>query len=575
MKIIYLALITVAAWLTSVAFRAVIQSTHSKTTARIIAEKKKFALRCSPLYIPSPGDDMPLLTGWGNYGWKITTTSDSAQVYFNQGINMYYAFHIIEARASFDKATRFDPNCAMAWWGKALAFGPNINDFEYLRPSDAFPSAAKANSLKATATNVEQALIEAMMVRYVDDSTADQNKLNKLYRDAMARVYWKFKNVENVSTLYADALMLLHPWDLYNHDFTPKAWTPEIISVLKHSLRLNPKQPGAHHYFIHAVEASAKPGDALKSATFLSTAMPEVSHLTHMPSHIFIRTGFYNKGITVNDNALKGYGKYLQLFPAVEENSLLYDLHNVHMKLNCAQMAGNYKIALDASLDVQQKIPGFYLSLPGALGNYVQYVHQSPLFTLVRFGKWSAILKEQVSDSLTYTPVLQHFARGMAFAGTNQVSLAEKELEAMKQKMEEPSLKIALAPFNNTFDPATVAKHILEGTIATQQNNHTQAIIYFRKAVDSEDKLIYTEPRDWLLPARQYLGNAFIKAGKYNDAITVFNKDLFINPNNGWSLTGLAECYRELNNKTALAATNKRLKDAWLIKDLPIHSAVF
>jgi len=575
MKIVYLALITVAAWLTSVAFRAVVQSTHSKTTARIIAEKKKFALRCSPLYIPSPADDMPLLTGWGNYGWKISTTSDSAQVYFNQGINMYYAFHIIEARASFDKATRIDPNCAMAWWGKALAFGPNINDFEYLRPSDAFPSAAKANSLKANATPVEQALIEAMMARYVDDSTADQSKLNMLYRDAMAQVYRKFKNDENVSVLYADALMLLHPWDLYNHDFTPKTWTPEIVSVLKHSLQLNPKQPGAHHYFIHAVEASAKPEDAIQSATFLSTAMPDVSHLTHMPSHIYIRTGFYNKGITVNDNALKGYGKYLLRFPAVEENSLLYDLHNVHMKLNCAQMAGNYKIALDASLEVQQKIPGFYLSLPGALGNYVQYVHQSPLFTQVRFGKWNDILKEQVSDSLTYTPVIQHFARGMAFAGTNQLIHAEKELEAMKIKMEEPSLKIALDPFNNAYDPATVAKHILEGTIASLQNKYTQSIIYFQRAVESEDKLIYTEPRDWLLPARQYLGDAFIKAGKYNDAINVFNNDLFINPNNGWSLTGLTKCYQALNNKTALAAANKRLKDAWLIKDLPIKSAVF
>lgn len=575
MKIIYLALITVAAWLTSVAFRAVVQSTHSKTTARIIAEKKRSALRCSPLYIPSPGDDMPLLTGWGNYGWKITTTSDSAQVYFNQGINMYYAFHIIEARASFDKATLFDPTCAMAWWGKALAFGPNINDFEYVLPSDAFQSAVKANTLKATATPVEQALIEAMMVRYVDDSTADQNKLNILYRDAMARVYSKFKNDENVSVLYADALMLLHPWDLYNHDFTPKAWTPEIVSVLKHSLQLNPKQPGAHHYFIHAVEASAKPEQALKSATFLSTAMPDVSHLTHMPSHIYIRTGFYNKGITVNENALKGYGKYLERFPAVEENSLLYDLHNVHMKLNCAQMAGNYKIAMDASLDVQQKIPGSYLSLPGALGNYVQYVHQSPLFTQVRFGKWSAILNEKISDSLTFTPVIQHFARGMAYAGTNQVALAEKELEAMKRKMEEPSLKIALAPFNNTYDPATVARLILEGTIASSQKNHKAAIAHYRLAVEAEDKLIYTEPRDWLLPSRQYLGHAFIKTGNYTEAISVFNNDLFINPNNGWSLTGLAECYRELNNKTALDAVNKRLQDAWLIKDLPIKSAVF
>ena len=101
------------------------------------------------------------------------------------------------------------------------------------------------------------------------------------------------------------------------------------------------------------------------------------------------------------------------------------------------------------------------------------------------------------------------------------------------------------------------------------------AITYFQKAVESEDMLIYTEPRDWLLPARQYLGHAFIKAGNYTEAISAFNNDLFINPNNGWSLTGLATCYRELNNKTALDAVKKRLQDAWIIKDLPIKSPVF
>jgi tetratricopeptide (TPR) repeat protein len=575
MKLIYLALFTIAAFFTAAAFRSVHKPGNPKTVAQLVAEKKKFSIRCSPLYIPLADESIPLLTGWGNYGWKITTTSDSAQIYFNQGINMYYAFHIIESRASFDKATRFDPNCAMAWWGKALAFGPNINDFGYQRPSEAFPSAVKANELKATATPVEKALIEAMSVRYVEDSTADQSKLNILYRDEMNNVFRSYNKDENVCVLYADALMLLHPWDLYNHDFTPKPWTPEIVSVLKHSLQLNLKQPGAHHYLIHAVEASAKPGDALSSAAFLTTAMPDVSHLTHMPSHIYIRTGQYNKGIGVNDKALEGYKKYLKYFPATEENSLLYNLHNVHMKLNCAQMAGNYKLAMDASIELQQKIPVFYISFPGSLGNYIQYVHQSPLFTQLRFGKWDDILKEQVADSLTYTPVLQYFARSIAFAKTNQIAEAKEALELMKSKMTQPSLKEPFAPFNSAYDGALVALHIAEGIIAQQQKDHKNALSFFQEAVAAEDNLIYTEPRDWLLPARQYLGDALVKTGRHKEAIAVFMNDLEINPNNGWSLTGLVKCYQALNNKTSLAAAQKQLKNAWLINDIAVESAVF
>jgi tetratricopeptide (TPR) repeat protein len=575
MKLRYLLILTIAAFTIMVAFRAALQKPGTNKFKQQVAEKKKFSIRCSPAYIPTAGDDIPLLTGWGNYNWQVTTNSDSARIYFNQGINMYYAFHIIEARASFDKAARLDPNCAMAWWGKALAYGPNINDFGYLRPSEAYPSALKANALKANATVVEKALIEAIAIRYVADSAAGQGKLNELYRDAMKAVYKAYPKDENVATLYADALLLIHPWDLYGHDFTPKPWTAEIVAVLKHALQLNVKQPGANHYFIHAVEASAKPGDALPSATLLATAMPDVSHLTHMPSHIYIRTGMYNQGINVNDKGVAGYNKYHNYFPATEENISLYVLHNIHMKVNCAQMAGNYSMASVASKELQQQIPDFYLKIPGALGNYVQYLHRTDIATWVRFGKWATILSETVPDTLSFTAVLQHFARGMAFANTGKVADAAKELATMQNKMTEPSLKDPFVPFNAVYDVALVAENILAGTIAANKKETDKAISLFNQAVITEDKLIYNEPRDWLLPARQYLGAALVKAGNYKQAVGVFTKDLEINPNNGWSLTGLQTCYRQLKNTTALAAVQKQLKAAWLIKDMAINAAVF
>ena len=575
MKLRYLLALTIAAYTIVVAFRSVMDKADIKKITAAVAEKKKFSIRCSPAYIPGANDDIPLLSGWGNYSWQVSTSSDSARMYFNQGINMYYAFHIIEARASFEKALKFDANCAMAWWGKALAFGPNINDYGYQRPSEAYPSAVKANALKVNASPVEKALIEAIAIRYVADSAADQGKLNALYRDAMKAVYTAYPNDENVSTLYADALMLMHPWDLYGHDFTAKPWTAEIVAVLKHAMQLNPKQPGANHYYIHAVEASAKPGDALASATFLASAMPDVSHLTHMPSHIYIRTGFYDKGITVNDQGLAGYKKYHDYFAATEENIALYALHNIHMKINCAQMAGNYSIAAAASKELQQQIPGFYLEIPGALGNYVQYLNRTDIFTWIRFGKWKEIINDPVADTLSFTAVLQHFARGMAFANTGNITEAEKELSIMKNKMNEPSLKDPFVPFNAVYDAALVGEKILSGTIAENKNDLDKAISFFKQAVINEDKLIYNEPRDWLLPARQYLGAALVKAGKYKDAVAVFSKDLQINPTNGWSLTGLESCYRQLKNTTALSAVQKQLKAAWSIKDVSVDAAVF
>src|SRR5829696_5854102 len=134
-------------------------------------QQRRIALGCSPAYVPKPDESIPRLTGWGNYQWKITTKSDSAQFYFNQGINMYYGFHIIEALASFKKASRFDPQTAMTWWAQALAYGPNINDVGYSASPEALEANEKASSLSGGSSALEKDLIQAMLVRYTADTT--------------------------------------------------------------------------------------------------------------------------------------------------------------------------------------------------------------------------------------------------------------------------------------------------------------------------------------------------------------------------------------------------------------------
>lgn len=532
---------------------------------------------CVPLYIESDTTaDIQALTGWGHYKWKISNASDSAQFYFNQGISMYYAFHSIEAIASFTKATHIDPGCAMAWYGKALAMGPTINyPNGYRSETGALEIANKSMALSANCSPMEKDLIKAMQQRYSADTTIAVKQLRTNYADAMKAVYEKYSSNADVVTLYADALLLLHPWDLYGHDFKPKPWTPRIRSLLEQAITLCPDHPGANHYYIHTMEASATPEAALKSAHLLETLMPQVSHLTHMPSHIYIRTGDYQRGIKVNIAAVKGYDSYVKQYPASKYGFVLYQLHNNHLKINCAQMAGNYQTAITSAMQIQTQIPADYFAQKGADGNFIQYVYVQPTLTAVRFGKWDNILKTKIPDSLVYASLLQHFARGLAYCNKGKPVLAQQELHGLEEKINDKSLKENPDNFSSAYDAGCVARLILKGVIADKQNQDAMAINFLQQAVAAEDHLIYNEPRDWPIPARQYLANTLIEHGKYNEAIVVLNKDLTINPNNGWSLTGLQLAYQRTDNLTGLKKVQGQLKSAWKIKDVEIDRPVF
>jgi tetratricopeptide (TPR) repeat protein len=521
--------------------------------------------------------EIPALKGWGHHSFKISNASDSAQFYFNQGLSLYFSFHAIEAVASFTKAARLSPDCAMAWYGRALAMGPTINyENGYIPPSEAYNAAIKSKDLFKGDSKLEADLIQAIQSRYSPDTTANVTTLRIRYAAAMEKVYRKYPHNADVITLYADALLLLHPWDLYDHDLKPKSWTPAIRSLLELAMKINPKHPGANHYYIHTMEGSSTPELALKSAHLLDTLMPGVSHITHMPSHIYIRTGDYNRGISANNKAVKAYYAALKQFAPVKKAAGLYKLHNIHLKVNCAQMAGNFKVAEQGSAELQEAVKT-KLNFPGALGNYLQYIYMQPAFTAIRFGKWRPILNIKPVDSLSYAGILAHFARGMAYCALDSTAKAKRELVLMEDaiKKEKKSLALSLDNFSPSAEPADVARLLLAGTIAKKEKNFQSAMMIYQKAVMAEDHIIYNEPRDWPLPTRQYLADIYIDLGRYQEAEKVLLKDLDINPENGWALTGLRNLRRKGYTTYSMANINKRLRKAWIVKDQDIHNVVF
>lgn len=440
--------------------------------------KKKTIISCSPDWNELKDwleeVEIPPIPGAGNYKWKISTTNDSAQFYFNQGINMYYSFHIIEAMASFKKAAKLDPNCAMLHWAQALAYGPNINDLGYAASPDALITIGKAVELSANSSDKEKILIQAQRDRYSADSTESRERLNQFYVDKMKEAYDKYPGDADVAALYADALMLQHPWDLWKIDATPKPWTPLIREVLENLLAKTPNHPGANHYYIHVMEPSPYAAKALPSADRLGKLTPGLSHTVHMPSHIYLRTGDYDKGMIVNENAVSSYKKTIPLYAPVTGADFLYIIHNLHMQANNAILAGRKEYSVKSAIETINSIPKDYLVMSGALGNYIQYIYMTPVLVDVRFGRWNELSNQPKPDATqVYANILYHFGRGMALAQQSKQIEARNELEQMLQLMKDSTLSIPLSPFSAAIDGAIVAKNLLSGTISLKQKNST------------------------------------------------------------------------------------------------------
>lgn len=541
--------------------------------------KKKNIIRCSPDWNELKDwleeFDIPPIPGAGIYKWKISTKSDSAQFYFNQGINMYYSFHIIEAMASFKKAAKFDPNCAMLYWAQALAYGPNINDYGYRASPEVLEATKKAMD-KSGYVPVEKGLIHAMSVRYSDDSSQTREKLNEDYVQAMKKLYEEYGNNPDVQALYADAMMLQHPWDLWKIDGTPRPWTPRIREVLEKLLAKTPMHPGANHYYIHVMEPSPYAAKALPSAERLGKTNPGLSHVVHMPSHIYLRTGLYQKAVDVNVNAVKSYKNSIPLYSPVTGADFLYIIHNLHMKANNAMLTGNYKIAEAAAKETRESIPVDYLSIPAPVGNVVQYIYMTPVLNQIRFGKWDEILKEPQPDKAhVYSYVLYHFARSIAYSRKNDRGEASKELDAMREFMKDSSLSIPMSPFSAPSVGASVAEQLLLGIIHEDKKLYDGAIRHYKIADSIEANMVYNEPRDWLLSPKHYLGNAYLLKTDGVNAEKVFKKDLLNNNENGWALYGLYRSYVLQKKTTEASKTMARYKTAFAKAGIKITAPVY
>ena len=518
----------------------------------------------------------PLFPGMDILHYPITTKSPDAQKYFDQGLLLAYGFNHAEAGRSFYEATKRDSTCAMCYWGYAYILGPNYNmgmdPDNYAR---AYVAIQKALTLSANATPKEQALIKAMSARYIKDPVEDRSHLDSAYMVAIKEVRMKYPDDVDIAAMYAESLMDMHPWDMYDKNGNARPWTPDILKAIEFAIKVNPKHPGGHHYYMHAVESSNTPELALPSCKVMDAGLvPGSGHLTHMPSHIYINTGDYHLGSVANIKAVQVDSNYVTQCHAQGAYPLVYYPHNYHFLAACATLEGDSKWAIKAAnkMSEQTNHKGMLLAPLVTL----QHFNSIPYFVKVKFAKWQDILHEGPPDSLLLYPRgVYHYAQGMAYVGTKNFDKAKMELETLKNIAKEDTLKkMTIWEFNSMFQILDIAQKVLEGQMLAGQGHYDESIKLLREAITLEDQLLYQEPPDWFFSVRHYLGAVLLDAKKPAEAIVAYEEDLKTFPKNGWALSGLKKAYEMMKEEDKAKEIDARLKEAWAYADVKLNGSL-
>jgi tetratricopeptide (TPR) repeat protein len=514
-----------------------------------------------------------LIEGLGDYSMAITAKSAEVQRWFDQGLAMTYGFNHDAAERSFLKAAEFDPDCAMCWWGAALVLGPHVNAaMDPANNPKAWDRLQRAQRVASDATEKEQAFIKALSARYAENPPEDRRPLDEAYAAAMAELAAKYPDDDEAVSLHAESMMDLQPWDYWDAAGQPKGHTAEVVSQLESVMARNPEHAGALHLYVHAVEASPDPSKGVAAADTLRELWPGSGHLVHMPAHIYARVGRYHDAVIANQKAIAADDAYLAICqPAPGVYPLGYVPHNHHFLWFAATMEGASKIALDAARTTSEKTNNAELMRAPGL-EFTQNFAHSPLLADVRFGRWEEVVKApQPADDLPYMQAIWHYAQGMAAVRQGRIDDAKRHHEALVPATTNPEIE-KLLQFGrySLIGGVRIAERFVAAEIARAEKKYDDAIAALNTAVTIEDTLPYDEPPAWHWPTRLALGDVLLEAKKPADAEQVYRDELQRNPENGWSLFGLARALKAQGKKQEAQEVSDRFAKAWANADVEL-----
>ena len=519
----------------------------------------------------------PLFKGMGAFHMPITTRDTDAQRYFDQGMVLAFGFNHAESIRSFRAAQTLDSDCAMCFWGEALATGPNINVTNngkaVMTPEDREAARAAidhALTLVDGVTPKERSWILALDQRYDGQRDTPRDPLDHAWADALAEMVDAYPDDMTVASVYAEALMNTMPWDYWGPSGEAKPDTQAVIKSLERVMAAEPEHPLALHLYIHALEASSNAQKAEGAADALANLVPGSGHLVHMPSHIYFRVGRYQDAALANIRAADIDEAYIAECNAQGFYPALYYPHNIHFLWASATMQGQSELSLKSARRVVENVRIEQVEQFPT----IQFFRTVPMLSLVRFARWEEILSEpEPHASFAFARAIWHYGRGVAYASMENKESARNELAAI-ERLEPEIDEIFMGNVYPAKSLIGIAKSLLRGEISFRSGAMAAAVRSFEEAVAMQDALPYTEPPFWYYPTRQSLGAALLADGRAAEAQLVFEADLEQYPMNGWSLYGLTEALNAQGHTAPAEAARQRFETVWQFSDVNLSSSV-
>ena len=547
-----------------------------------------FLLLCVPLSAENKKADLIeseahaiLIPGSGTYSKKISTQNKEAQQFFDQGLRLAWGFYFPESIASYLEAARHDPDHPMPYWGMAHAMGPNPNSRYSGMPDDpkgeGFKAIKKAMDLIENASDMEAKLIQALHTLYDKDTYPDAKRRDQAYLAEMRKLNRDYPNDPDIAALYASSYMSIQRWNYWGDQGEPISETLAVAEALEHIMSKDLSHPGVLHLHIHLIEASAEPERALVAADNLERTIPIVGHVVHMPSHIYVRVGQYQKALEQNIRSQKVDKEFAEIWgdlplPNLGTYPLSHKIHSGHaldFVRYAASVQGNYDLASKSAWTMANSIKDNQIMIMQG-----QKRVAAPWQVLKTFAKWDEIL--ELKPKHTGTPYLDgiwSYVKGSAYLAKGKKEQARQELNKLKQIINLPNVDKYRAGATPVSRVLKAAAYGLEGEIFLAGGKYSEAIEAFTLAVALEDQNNYTEPPDWPHPMRLYLGSALIAAKKFKEAEKVYRRDLDWNKNNGWSLFGLQQAL-QLQGKTDEAEIiYEEFLSAWQRADIELSDS--
>lgn len=525
----------------------------------------------TPTAQAADGSLAPLLTGLSDLHRPVTTSVPRAQQFFDQGLRLFYAFNFEESLRAFQEAARLDPSMAMAYWGQAMALGPNLN--APMSDEDgraAYRAAREAARLAGGASAAEQAYIAAVQTRFAEDGAGDRAALDAAFASSMDALAARFPDDPDAVTLAAAAFMQTTAWDYWQADGAPKPGVYDAMIALERMAQRFPAHGGAHHFLIHLVEASDRyVGRAEKSADLLGPLMPAAGHMVHMPSHIYIRVGRYKDAADANERAALADEDYIAQCRAQGVYPVAYYPHNLHFLWAVGTIEGRSAVAIASARKVAAKVPHH-------MAGRLSWTHEFPiipLFAMVTFGQWSDILSEPKPEAggTPYPEAIWHYARALARVARGETDRARVELAAIERLRAHDAFTTSLAatalPLN-----LDIAMEEVRSAIALAEGDFDAAIAAAEKGVALQDAMPYSEPALWHRPVRLQLGQALLDAGRPAEAEAVYREEIRRLPENGWGLFGLTQSLAAQGRADDARATRERFEKAWSRADIVLST---